>query len=160
MGTMEFNGKILLVDDEPHIRRFITVTLKNLGHPTFFEANNGIEALALYTQHHPDLVLMDINMPGMDGLETLAKLSAIDPEVLVIMLTFNASRQVVQQCVDSGAVDYIRKDAPKEEIIRIVTEILAQYGAKNEPIAPPPGAPVPPRNLRLRRAARQPPPAS
>jgi CheY-like chemotaxis protein len=57
------------VDDEPHIRKYIGLILRKFGNPTIFEAGVGEQALALYTQHTPDLVLLDVNMPMMDGLQ-------------------------------------------------------------------------------------------
>ena len=121
---MAFNGKILLVDDEPHIRKFVGLLLKQLGSPTIVEAANGQEALALYQQERPDLVLLDVNMPGLDGLATLRKLRELDPEVVVIMLTSLASRQVVEGAADLGACLYIRKDTPKDEMLKMLRETI------------------------------------
>jgi two-component system chemotaxis response regulator CheY len=121
---MAFNGKILLVDDEPHIRKFIGLLLKQLGSPTIIEAGNGLEALALYQQERPDLVLLDVNMPGLDGLATLQKLRELDPDVVVIMLTSLASRQVVEGAADLGACLYIRKDTPKDEMLKMLRETI------------------------------------
>jgi two-component system chemotaxis response regulator CheY len=121
---MAFNGKILLVDDEPHIRKFVGLLLKQLGSPTIIEAANGQEALALYQQERPDLVLLDVNMPGLDGLATLRKLRELDPEVVVIMLTSLANRQVVEGAADLGACLYIRKDTPKDEMLKMLRETI------------------------------------
>ena len=115
---MAFNGKTLLVDDEPHIRKFIGILLKQLGSPTLIEAANGQEALALYQSEKPDLVLLDVNMPIMNGLETLKRLKEIDPDCVVIMLTSLANRQTIDEAVALGAVHYIRKDTRKEEILK------------------------------------------
>ena len=121
---MAFNGKILLVDDEPHIRKFVGLLLKQLGSPTIIEAANGQEALALYQQERPDLVLLDVNMPGLDGIATLRKLRELDPDVVVIMLTSLASRQVVEGAADLGACLYIRKDTPKDEMLKMLRETI------------------------------------
>ena len=121
---MAFNGKILLIDDEPHIRKFVGLLLKQLGSPTIVEAANGREALDLYRQEHPDLVLLDVNMPGLDGIATLRALRELDPEVVVIMLTSLASRQVVEGAADLGACLYIRKDTPKDEMLKMLRETI------------------------------------
>jgi CheY-like chemotaxis protein len=76
---MTFTGKILLVDDEPHIRKIRRPARPGLGSPVIIEAANGEEALAL-PRESPDLVLLDVNMPGMDGLQILAAILAQDPE--------------------------------------------------------------------------------
>jgi DNA-binding NarL/FixJ family response regulator len=122
---MNFTGTILLVDDEPHIRKFIGLVLRQIGDPRIIEAGDGGEALAVYQREHPDLVLLDINMPGRTGVETLQQLKAADPDCLVVMLTSLASRQIVEETLALGAVGYIRKDTPKDEIIRTLSEIIA-----------------------------------
>ena len=121
---MAFNGKILLVDDEPHIRKFVGLLLKQLGSPTIIEAANGREALDLYRQERPDLVLLDVNMPGLDGLATLRALRELDPDVVAIMLTSLASRQMVEGAADLGACLYIRKDTPKDEMLKMLRETI------------------------------------
>jgi len=121
---MKFNGKVLLTDDEAHIRKFIGLVLKRLGSPVIIEAANGQEAVALYTKHSPDLVLMDVNMPVMDGVQALTQIKKDDPDALVIMLTSLTNRQVVEQCANLGALDYLRKDLPRDEMITQLTQII------------------------------------
>jgi YesN/AraC family two-component response regulator len=121
---MKFQGMVLLVDDEPHIRKFVGLILKSLGAQHIVEAGNGEEALAAYQRENPDLVLLDVNMPVMDGLETLEKLKALDPECVVIMLTSLSNRETVEKAVELGAVDYIRKDTPKAEITKALEETI------------------------------------
>jgi len=121
---MNFQGTILLVDDEPHIRKFVGLILKQLGASHIIEAGNGQEALATYERENPDLVLLDISMPIMDGLATLRNLKALDPDCVVIMLTSIVNRQSIDEALSLGAVNYIRKDTPKEEIARALTETI------------------------------------
>ena len=80
----------------------------------------------MFQQQKPDFVLLDINMPLMDGLETLKKLKAIDPEGVVIMLTSMANRQSIDEALALGAANYIRKDTPKEEIAKAIRETLEE----------------------------------
>lgn len=121
---MNFQGTILLVDDEPHIRKFVSLVLRQLGAPQLREAGNGDEAIAIYQAEQPDLVLLDISMPVMDGLETLKRLKQIDPDCVVVMLTSMVNRQSVDQALALGAANYIRKDTPKDEIARALTETI------------------------------------
>jgi two-component system chemotaxis response regulator CheY len=121
---MNFTGMILLVDDEPHIRKYITLVLKQLGSPIIVEASNGEEAISVYQRENPDLVLLDVNMPKMDGLEALKRLKEIDPDCVVIMLTSLANRETVEQAIELGAVNYIRKDTPKDEITKALSETI------------------------------------
>lgn len=122
---MNFTGMILLVDDEPHIRKYVSLILKQLGSPIIVEAGNGEEAIAAYQRENPDLVLMDVNMPKMDGIETLEKLKQIDPNCVVIMLTSLANRETIERALELGALNYIRKDTPKEEIAKALAETIA-----------------------------------
>lgn len=123
---MTFDGSILLVDDEPHIRKFVGILAKQLGNPTIFEASDGEEALDVYERERPDLVLLDISMPVMDGLETLRRLRLMDPDAAVIMLTSLVNRQSVEEALAHGAVAYLRKDLPKSEIAQALADTLAE----------------------------------
>jgi YesN/AraC family two-component response regulator len=122
---MNFTGKILLVDDEAHIRKYLSLILKQLGTPSIVEAGNGEEGLAAFQQNRPDLVLMDVNMPKMDGIATLRKLKEIDPTCVVVMLTSLANRETVSQALELGAESYIRKDTPKDDILKALSDIIA-----------------------------------
>lgn len=121
---MKFSGSILLVDDEAHIRKYVGLIVKSLGEPTLLEAANGQEAVEIYQRKKPDLVLLDVNMPIMDGIETLKKLREINPDCVVVMLTSLVTRQTVDQAIDFGATHYLRKDTPKEEIAKELSEII------------------------------------
>lgn len=122
---MPFTGKILLVDDEPHVRKFVGLVARGLGSPVIIEAGNGEEALVKYAVESPDLVLLDVNMPLMDGLQTLSAILRDNPDALVVMLTSLTNRQTVEQCLMAGAAGYIRKDTPKEAILAELSAILA-----------------------------------
>ncbi len=124
---MNFPGTILVVDDEAHIRKFLEIILKQLGATSLLDANNGEEALAIYARERPALVLMDVNMPIMDGMQTLEKLRALDPDCAVIMLTSMANRSTVEAALEHGAINYIRKDTPKEAIIAALSETIATH---------------------------------
>jgi len=112
----------IIVDDEQHIRLFVKMILKEMGIENTREAKNGKEALELYGQEKADIILMDVNMAGMGGVETLDQFKQQYPEAAIIMLTSTATREVVEECIEHGARNYIRKDTPKEEIIKILTD--------------------------------------
>lgn len=121
---MNFQGTILLIDDEAHIRKYVGLILRGLGNPTIIEATNGQEGVAAYQRENPDLVLLDVNMPVMDGIETLTALKQVDPDCIVVMLTSLANRQTIEQASELGATNYIRKDASREEITQTLTEVI------------------------------------
>jgi two-component system, chemotaxis family, chemotaxis protein CheY len=122
---MNFTGTVLLVDDEAHVRKFVSLLLQQLGTPRLLEAANGQDAVAIYQRENPDLVLLDINMPVMDGIETLKRLMEIDPECIVVMLTSVRDRTQIEGAAALGATNYIRKDAPKDEIAQELSETIA-----------------------------------
>jgi len=131
---MNFTGKVLITDDEPHIRKFVGLVVKRLGHPVILEAANGQEAFELYQRERPDLVLMDVNMPVLDGVEALTRIKQFDPEALVVMLTSLANRQTVETCARLGALDYLRKDIPRDEMITQLSHLIQDcFGLEDKP---------------------------
>ena len=123
---MTFTGKILLVDDEAHVRKFIGLIASGLGSPVIIEAANGEEALAKFAAESPDLVLLDVNLPDMDGLQVLSAILAQDPDAKVVMLTSLANRQTIEESLRLGAAGYIRKDTPKDAILAELAEIVQE----------------------------------
>jgi DNA-binding response OmpR family regulator len=107
---------VLLVDDEAYFRRFVGAVLSKEGVGKVMEAKNGREAVDLFNVERPYFVVLDINMPHMDGMETLKALRAVADEIPIIMLTSIADEMVVEQCVNAGATYFIRKDVPAPEL--------------------------------------------
>lgn len=133
---MSFDGKILIADDEPHIRKFVSLVLRQLGSPTIVEAKNGSEAIELFARESPDLVLLDVNMPILDGLQALARIREHDAEVVVVMLTSVVNRQTVDECSRLGANAYLRKDATREQLTTELSKILGDTFGEPPPAAP------------------------
>ena len=121
---MKLAGKILVVDDEAHIRKFVTLFIQSLGDLTVLQAANGSEAQQIYERERPKLVLLDVNMPRIDGLQTLRNLKQFDPGATVLMLTSLVNRQTVEECLRLGALGYLRKDNPPDEMIAQLRKIL------------------------------------
>ena len=122
---MSIPGKVLIVDDEAHIRKYTGLLLRSLGVPLILEATNGQEGFEVYQREQPDLVLMDVNMPVLDGVETLKLINAYDPEAVVVMLTSLATRQIIDDAASHGATYYLRKDTPRDEILAQLKQIFA-----------------------------------
>lgn len=101
-------GKVLVVDDEPEVRCLLEEFLGGRGYEVVLAAD-GLEALAAVDAEKPDLVLLDVAMPGMDGVEALKQMATADPSVHVIMVTANADIGVISKLLALGAVDYIPK---------------------------------------------------
>lgn len=114
----------LLVDDEAYFRKFISRLLLNEGIGSVVEARDGGEALDLFRVARPELVVLDINMPRKNGLDTLQSLRVLAPHVPIVMLTSVADEAVVERCAMEGATAFIRKDVPADELVRELHELL------------------------------------
>lgn len=121
---MKVTGKVLVVDDEAHIRKFVTLLIQTLGEITVVTASNGTEAQQVYERERPNLVLLDVNMPRVDGLQTLGNLKRFDPQCTVVMLTSLVNRQTVEECLQLGALGYLRKDNPPDEMTAQLRKII------------------------------------
>ena len=109
--------RILLADDHDLVRAGIRSLLQNLPDvDVIAEANDGNEALNLIEQKHPDLVLMDIAMPGLNGLETTRRVAKEFPQVRVIILSMHAIEEYVIQALRAGARGYLLKDSNVAEL--------------------------------------------
>ena len=109
------SAKVLIVDDEPQIRRVLRTTLSSQGY-TVVEARSGDEALEAIRHERPDLILLDVNMPGRSGLETCSEIRATS-DVPIIMLTVRNSERDKVQALDAGADDYVVKPFGVEELM-------------------------------------------
>ncbi|MEY2880933.1 MAG: hypothetical protein RLZZ15_3313 [Verrucomicrobiota bacterium] len=114
----------LIVDDEAHVRVFVRLLLKEAGVEKTWEASDGEKGLALVAEHHPELVLLDINMPIMDGLAMLSEMAERHPEVPVVMLSSLGAVKTVRECVERGAVGYILKHSSKAAAVAMLRETL------------------------------------
>jgi DNA-binding NarL/FixJ family response regulator len=110
--------RLLIVDDHPVVRRGLsdlfgrTEDIEVVG-----TASDGVEAVTLTLKQNPDIVLMDLSMPNMDGIEATRFLLRSCPEARVVMLTSFAGKDRVREALRSGAVGYLLKDAPTDELI-------------------------------------------
>jgi len=115
----------LIIDDEAHIRLFLRTLLEAAGAGEIREAANGAEGAGLYAQQPADVVLLDLNMPGQTGLETLTQIMANDPEATVIIVTSQHDRDTVLECQDHGAAGFLLKSRPKDELLAALREFFA-----------------------------------
>ncbi|MBW7573361.1 response regulator [Caproiciproducens faecalis] len=116
--------KIMLVDDAAFMRMMIKNTLQQNGYTEIVEAENGEKALAVYAAEKPDLILMDITMPVMDGLEALKNLKDIDSSVKVVMCSAMGQEAMVVEALKLGAKDFIVKPFKPDRIMKTVNGIL------------------------------------
>ena len=114
-------AKVLVVDDAQFLRVRITKMLSGEGHE-FQEAANGVEAIQAYQRYGPDVVLMDITMPEMDGMEALRKIRGMDPNSKVVMLTALGQESIVLEAIKLGAKDFIVKPFEKDRVLGTIAK--------------------------------------
>ncbi|MFN2226165.1 MAG: response regulator [Anaerolineae bacterium] len=120
--------RVLLADDHMLVRAGFRALLESLpGIQVVAEAGDGREALALIAEHQPHVVLMDIAMPGLNGLEAVGRVSEESPHVRVIILSMHANEEYVLRALRAGAAGYLLKDALPDEL-----EMAIQAAAAGE----------------------------
>ena len=117
-------SKILVVDDAAFVRMQYKKSLLDSGYEVE-EAKNGAEALEKYKEWKPDGVLLDINMPVMNGIVTLHEIMNMDPDARVAMVTCIGSRSVVLTALKTGARDFVVKPTDQDGLIDTVQKLLA-----------------------------------
>ena len=117
-------AKILTVDDAAFMRKVIKDTLSKAGYTEIYEAEDGAMAVEKYNKLKPDLVLMDITMPNMDGLEALKAIRGKDGNANVVMCSAMGQESMVMDAVRSGAKDFIVKPFKPDRVLKTVTSIL------------------------------------
>ncbi|MDR1272026.1 MAG: response regulator [Clostridiales Family XIII bacterium] len=118
---------IMIVDDAAFMRMMIRDNLKKEGFSEFIEAGNGEEAVELYRENHPGLVLLDITMPVKDGLTALKEIRDPqngDPDAKVVMCSAMGQENMVIEAVRLGALDFIVKPFKPERLVQTVKNIL------------------------------------
>lgn len=117
--------KILIVDDHPVVRAGIQYLLKEtLSFPDFLEAINGTEAINTLQAMCPDLVLLDLMMPGLSGLETLKKIKELHPTLPVIVISFHLEDQFAVRVLKAGGSAYLTKSGLDEDLITAIRHVL------------------------------------
>ena len=117
-------AKILVVDDAAFMRKVIRDTLTKNGYTDIYEAVDGANAVEKYDELHPDLVLMDITMPNMDGLEALKAIRAKDGNANVVMCSAMGQEAMVVEAVQAGIKDFIVKPFKDDRLMKTVNSIL------------------------------------
>jgi DNA-binding NarL/FixJ family response regulator len=113
--------RVLIADDHPFMRRGLADILNGVeGIEVVGAAEDGAAAVALAYALKPDIVLMDISMPGMDGIEATEKLVEMDSAARVVMLTSYSEREKITQALAAGAVSYLTKDSAPDAVIRAI----------------------------------------
>ena len=120
--------KILLVDDAKFMREMIKSILTKDGYSAddVYQAEDGADGVAKFNELTPDLVLMDITMPNMDGLEALKAIRASHPGATIVMCSAMGQEAMVMDAIRSGAKDFIVKPFKPERVLKTVTSIIGE----------------------------------
>lgn len=124
-GTAPSPIRLLLVDDHRMLRETLARSLADEGFDVVAEASDGQEAIDLVRTHRPDVVLMDVTMPQMDGVRATRLITDLFPETRIVMLTMHGDRRVIGQAIDAGAVGYLLKDCSIDEVAATVRTSMA-----------------------------------
>jgi two-component system, NarL family, invasion response regulator UvrY len=115
--------KILIIDDHPIVRAGVRRLLAAEPEIEVREATNGREALSVFRELQPALVILDLNLPGIGGLEVLARLKAADPDARVLVLSMHDDETHITRALRAGAAGYVTKTAPPEELLEAIGRV-------------------------------------
>lgn len=116
--------RIMLVDDAKVMRLILARIFEEAGYEVAGEAATGLEAVARYKEIKPDLVMMDITMPEMSGIDAVKEIRKIDPEARIIMCTAMGQRTLVLEAITAGARNYIVKPFTPSKVLEAAREAL------------------------------------
>ncbi|MGY2288320.1 response regulator [Pseudomonas sp. SDO528_S397] len=119
--------KIVLVDDHPFIRASVRALVTQAGHEVVAEADNGVDAIALVRQWEPDLVLLDITMPRMDGITVIERIRALGLTTKIIVLTYLSPENYAMRCITAGAFGFICKSDELSALPQAIKTVMDGY---------------------------------
>jgi len=119
--------KILIVDDHPIVRAGLRRLLTAEPGIEVREAANGREALSVFREQQPTLVILDLNLPGIGGLEVLPRLKAVDPDARILVLSMHDDQIHVTRALQAGAAGYVSKNASPEELLEAIRRVAGGY---------------------------------
>jgi len=128
---------VLIVDDIAFVRKTLTAILTDMNYQVVGEAENGVQAIALYEKFKPDIVTMDIVMPKMSGIEATAKIIKRHPSAKIVIVSAMGQENLVMDAITAGAKDYILKPFIKKDILKtldhaLIEETHQQLGSKKQ----------------------------
>jgi two-component system chemotaxis response regulator CheY len=119
-------GTVIIADDAPFMRAMLRDIVIELGLEVVAEAADGAEAVAQYRQHRPTLILLDVTMPGTDGVEAARQITTTDAHAAVVMISALGQKDQVLAAVKAGALDFIIKPFEPERVEATLRQILAR----------------------------------
>jgi DNA-binding NarL/FixJ family response regulator len=117
--------RLLLADDHQMLRQGLRRSMEDEGFEVVGEASDGAEAVRMACELHPDVVLMDVSMPEIDGVEATRQIRATLEHARVIMLTMHADQDVIRRAINAGASGYLVKDCSIDEVVAVVRQVAS-----------------------------------
>ncbi len=117
-------ARVLVVDDAVFMSMTIRKMIEPEGYEVAGEAGNGVEAVQRYMDIQPDVVLLDITMPEMNGIDALKRIKEFDPKAKVIMCSAMGQQVMVAQAIQSGAKDFVVKPFEKDRVLAAIKRVL------------------------------------
>lgn len=121
----ETRKRVLVAEDESIIRMDIVETLREAGFDVVAEAGDGEQAVALATEHMPDIIVMDIKMPNMDGIEAAERIQAL--KIPVVLLTAFSQKELVERATEAGAMAYVVKPFSPSDLLPAIEIALSRH---------------------------------
>ncbi|BDG35286.1 response regulator [Saccharococcus caldoxylosilyticus] len=117
-------ARILIVDDAKFMRITLTKILQKANHTIIGEAENGKEAVELYQSLHPDVVILDITMPVMNGIEAVRAIKQVDRNAKIIICSAIGQQRMVVEAIEAGAADFIVKPFEENRVLEAINRLL------------------------------------
>jgi two-component system, response regulator PdtaR len=124
-------ARVLTVEDDPIVRADLRLILEDAGYDVCPEARDGVEAVELAREHRPDLVLIDLSLPRLDGVEATRRILG-ERDVPIVALTGHSSGDLVGRAVEAGAVGYVLKPFSEAQLVETLSGVLADRAERNE----------------------------
>jgi len=121
-------ARIMIVDDALMMRMTLRRIFEKAGHEIVGEAVNGEQAILNYPQYQPDLVTMDITMPGLGGIETIKRIIASHPAANIIVVSAISQKKIVFDALQNGAKNYVSKPITEDKLLPVINLVLEQNG--------------------------------
>ncbi|KMM81289.1 response regulator transcription factor [Pseudomonas deceptionensis] len=118
---------VFIVDDHPVIRLAIRMLLEHEGYEIVGETDNGVDAMQMIRECVPDLIILDISIPKLDGLEVLSRFNALNSNLKTLVLTAQSPRLFAMRCMQSGAAGYVCKQEDLSELVSAIKAVFSGY---------------------------------
>lgn len=125
------NARVLTVEDDPIVRADLRLILEDAGFDVVPDARDGVEAVALAREHRPDLILIDLSLPKLDGVEATRQILD-EQDVPIVALTGHSTGGLVERAIEAGAVGHVLKPFHEAQLVGAITEALADHAARGQ----------------------------